>query len=262
MNAITPAKLIPPDHSTAARGTLPTEQTKLSTAISGPTITFSIAVTSGGASLTNRPLKKSSPSRPMKPASRKPIVISFQSICQSPRKLCGDVRPGVDATLSRSPPAQPPRRPRGAGGRRRPRCACSPRLLLEARRDEQPQRHRHQHDHHDAADVLGQRELPADQDPEDQAQLPDQVGGGELEGERGRRRGPLLEQRLGDRDRRVGARRGRGAEPRGLGDAAAGRCPTARPRSARAGPRPGRSRRSRSRGPAPTRPRRPSGRTA
>ena len=37
MNAITPAKLIPPDQSTAARGTLPTEQTKLSTAMSGPT---------------------------------------------------------------------------------------------------------------------------------------------------------------------------------------------------------------------------------
>ena len=48
MNAITPAKLIPPDHSTAASGTLPTEQTKLSTAISGPTITFSIAVTRAG----------------------------------------------------------------------------------------------------------------------------------------------------------------------------------------------------------------------
>ena len=29
MKAITPAKLIPPDHSTAASGTLPTEQTKL-----------------------------------------------------------------------------------------------------------------------------------------------------------------------------------------------------------------------------------------
>ena len=41
MNAITPAKLMPPDHSTAASGTLPTEQTKLSTAMSGPTITFS-----------------------------------------------------------------------------------------------------------------------------------------------------------------------------------------------------------------------------
>ena len=45
MNAITPAKLIPPDQSTAARGTLPTEQTKLRTATSGPTMTFSIAWT-------------------------------------------------------------------------------------------------------------------------------------------------------------------------------------------------------------------------
>jgi hypothetical protein len=33
---------MPPDHSTAASGTLPTEQTKLSTAMSEPTITFSI----------------------------------------------------------------------------------------------------------------------------------------------------------------------------------------------------------------------------
>ena len=41
MKATTPAKLIPPDQSTAASGTLPTEQTKLSTAINGPTMTFS-----------------------------------------------------------------------------------------------------------------------------------------------------------------------------------------------------------------------------
>ena len=34
-----------------------------------------------------RTLKKSLPSRPMKPASRKPIEISFQSIAQSMRKL-------------------------------------------------------------------------------------------------------------------------------------------------------------------------------
>ena len=40
-NAITPAKLIPPDHNTAASGTLPIEHTKLSTAMIGPTITFS-----------------------------------------------------------------------------------------------------------------------------------------------------------------------------------------------------------------------------
>ena len=48
MKAITPAKLIPPDQSTAASGTLPTEQTKLSTAMSGPTITFSSVCTAGG----------------------------------------------------------------------------------------------------------------------------------------------------------------------------------------------------------------------
>src|SRR6266550_7325561 len=34
--AITPPKLIPPFHSTAASGTLPTEQTKLSSEITGP----------------------------------------------------------------------------------------------------------------------------------------------------------------------------------------------------------------------------------
>ena len=37
MNEITPPKLIPPFQSTAARGTLPTEQTKLSIEMSGPT---------------------------------------------------------------------------------------------------------------------------------------------------------------------------------------------------------------------------------
>ena len=37
MNAITPPKLMPPFHSTAASGTLPIEQTKLTTATSGPT---------------------------------------------------------------------------------------------------------------------------------------------------------------------------------------------------------------------------------
>ena len=46
-----------------------------------------------------RPLKKSLPSRPMKPASRKPIEISFQSICQSPRKLCATSDQAPDFTL-------------------------------------------------------------------------------------------------------------------------------------------------------------------
>ena len=37
-NAITPPKLMPPFQRTAASGTLPTEQTKLKTATSGPMI--------------------------------------------------------------------------------------------------------------------------------------------------------------------------------------------------------------------------------
>ncbi len=57
-------------------------------------------------------------------------------------------------------------------------------LRLQARRDERPQQQRHQHDHHDAADVLGERELPADQHPQHEAQLPHEVGRGELEGQR------------------------------------------------------------------------------
>ena len=88
MKAITPAKLRPPDHSTAASGTLPTEQTKLSTAMTGPMTAPHSVCTAAGASSRKRPLKKSSPSSAMKPASRKPVRISFHSICQSPRKLC------------------------------------------------------------------------------------------------------------------------------------------------------------------------------
>ena len=48
MKAITPANEIPPDHSTAASGTFPIEQTKLSTAMIGPAITFSIVLNRRG----------------------------------------------------------------------------------------------------------------------------------------------------------------------------------------------------------------------
>jgi hypothetical protein len=87
MNAITPANEIPPAQSTAASGMLPIEQTKLRIAISGPTSTFSIVRTAGGASVRNTAWKKLPGSSATKPAIRKPAVISFQSICQSPRKL-------------------------------------------------------------------------------------------------------------------------------------------------------------------------------
>ncbi len=77
MNAITPEKLIPPAHRTAASGMFPTEQTKLSTAITGPMIAPHATWTRGGESVRKRLLKKLSPSWATKPASRKPIAISL-----------------------------------------------------------------------------------------------------------------------------------------------------------------------------------------
>jgi hypothetical protein len=54
--------------------------------------------------------------------------------------------------------------------------------VLERGGDEQPQKGRHQADHQKPSQVLGQRELPADQDPEHQPELPHKIRGGELEG--------------------------------------------------------------------------------
>src|SRR5439155_6352757 len=60
-------------------------QTKLSTAMIGPTIKFSMVRTPAPACLMKRPLKKSLPSRAINPARKNPIVISFHSIppCRS-----------------------------------------------------------------------------------------------------------------------------------------------------------------------------------
>ncbi|HEX8977809.1 MAG TPA: hypothetical protein VF781_14975 [Solirubrobacteraceae bacterium] len=88
MKAITPAKLIPPLHSTAASGTLPTEQTNDSTAITGPMNAPHTVCTMCGEPVRNSECRKPLPSWATNPASRKPIVISLHSICQSPRKLC------------------------------------------------------------------------------------------------------------------------------------------------------------------------------
>jgi hypothetical protein len=82
-NESTPAKLIPPDHRTAASGTLPTEQTKLSAAINGPTTTFSSVGIGRGACATNSEVKNESLNCAATPASRKPAVISFHTISQS-----------------------------------------------------------------------------------------------------------------------------------------------------------------------------------
>src|SRR2546430_662401 len=88
MNAITPENEIPPAHSTAASGTLPTEQTNDSAATIGPSTTFSSNLGALDESVMNNPLKKLIGSNAMKPAIRKPPTISFQSISQSARKLC------------------------------------------------------------------------------------------------------------------------------------------------------------------------------
>ena len=88
------------------------------------------------------------------------------------------------------------------------------RLLLEPRRDERTDEHPHQHDQDEPADELGQRELPAEEDPRHDPELEDEVRRGELERHRGREARPFLEHRLRDRDRRVAARRGGRAERR------------------------------------------------
>src|SRR5919206_596547 len=87
INAITPANEMPPDHSTAASGTLPTEQTKLSTAMIGPTITFSIVSTAGGGGETNSrsasPIRTTTTPPPMYSASVNCHPISTQSTSPS-----------------------------------------------------------------------------------------------------------------------------------------------------------------------------------
>ena len=183
-------------------------------------------------------------------------MISFQSICQSARKLWAT---SDQASSEPSARARAVRRRRvvlvAAGGVR----ACSRASSSRLPADEQPQHRPHQPDHHEAADELGECELPAEQHPQHEPELPDQVRGGELERERRGSGRALLEQALRDRDRGVRAR-GRGrAEARGLGIGASPspRAPTG---CARAAPRPERPRRSRSRARAPTRPPTPSAR--
>ena len=162
----------------------------------------------------------------MKPASRKPTVISFQSICQSPRKLWATSDQAArEVRRSRQPSSGSPS---GAGDPAAARWACSRASSSTRGGTNAPQQHRHQRDHHDPAEVLAERELPADQDPQHEPELPDEVRGGELERERRGGRGALLEQALGDRDRGVGAGRGGRAEAGGARDGREARRPTAR----------------------------------
>jgi hypothetical protein len=68
-------------------------------------------------------------------------------------------------------------------------------------------------DHERAAGEFGERELPAHQQREDHPKFDHQVGGSDLERHRRGEVSAFAEQRAGQRDRRVGARRGRGTKP-------------------------------------------------
>ena len=223
----------------------------------GPTTTFSIVGSGAGAWRMNRCSKNPLPNWAMNPASRNPIVISFHSICQSPRKLCAT----SDHARRRGQPLAPRQLLAGRvmlmAGVGLARVLAG--LLLELRADEQPQQHRHQHDHHDPADVLGERELPADQHPQHQPELPHEVGRGELERERRGGARALLKQRLArSRSRRRSTTRTR-RRARSPSRSSERPSRSSAPRSARAEPTPARSRRSRTRAPAPTTPPTPSG---
>ena len=77
--------------------------------------------------------------------------------------------------------------------------------LDEPRLEEEPRQQRQQPDHDHPADVLAQRELPADQDPHHKPELDDEVGRGQHEDHRGSEVRALLEERLGHRAGGVGA---------------------------------------------------------
>jgi len=103
---------------------LPIEQTKLRIADQRADEEFSIVRTAGGASVTKRKLKKLSPSRPMKPASRKAHRYLLPDIAQSARKLSATAVHLRRRGRARALPAPP---------------GVLARLLFQPRRDEQPQ---------------------------------------------------------------------------------------------------------------------------
>jgi hypothetical protein len=86
------------------------------------------------------------------------------------------------------------------------------RLLDQAALQDQPEDDREHHDHQRTADELAEHELPAEQEPDHDRQLGDEVRGGDLERHRGGEVGAAPEERARERDRGIGARRGRRAE--------------------------------------------------
>ena len=145
MKAITPAKLIPPDQSTAASGTLPTEQTKLSTAISGPTRTFSSVRSQrrrvGDEEDVEEVVAEQADEAGEQEADRdllpehRPVAAEVDARRRS--------RPRPSVSRSRQPVLRRPSLVLVAGLRL---LGVLARLLLQPRGDEAAQQHRHQHD--------------------------------------------------------------------------------------------------------------------
>src|SRR3954454_17634110 len=82
-NETTPPKLMPPDQSAAASGTLPMEQTKLMTARNGPSTTFS-SDDQKPCPVTNRDRQNDvGTATSAKPAMTKPMTSSLRSIVRS-----------------------------------------------------------------------------------------------------------------------------------------------------------------------------------
>ena len=97
MNATTPPKLIPPFHSTAARGTFPMEQTNDTIATTGPTIGPQIADHVGSSARKKFSQNAFGTHAAMAPAMSRPIIRSRRIAAHSMTNTCEtDVRPGPE----------------------------------------------------------------------------------------------------------------------------------------------------------------------
>ncbi len=105
MNDTTPPKLMPPFHSTAASGTLPIEQTKLSTEMTGP-MTGPHSLPASGSPVRNRCCQNVSGTQaPIAPAISRPTATSRITAAHSITKMwLTDVYPSRLISRSHRPP--------------------------------------------------------------------------------------------------------------------------------------------------------------
>ena len=133
-----------------------------------------------------------------------------------------------------------------------PRSACARASSTRSGVMQTRKQQHEQHDHDRAADELGQRELPADQHPQDDTKFQHQIGRGELERHGSDEIAALAEDRPRQRDGGIGTRGGRGAEPTGDARSSASGCQAAAGASRLWSRRPARHPTARSPGPVPT----------